>query len=58
MVRQEFRTIFLASVLLPVSLGLFFTTDTTGWDLTTLGLWALMPILVVVIIVLKMAGRF
>lgn len=56
-VSDVFKTILMASILLPVGFGVFFASNTTGWDATTLLAWAVIPAIGVVAVVLKMMGK-
>ena len=58
-----FGTILFGSILLPVAFSVFFATNTSGWDATTLLIWAIFPTLGLVSIVYgmwkgKKSGRF
>lgn len=57
MVKAEFKTILLASVLLPVAFGLFFGTNTSAWDATTILVWSIFPVIAIVVVLMRMAGK-
>ncbi len=45
--------LLIASVILPVAFANVFGADQSGWDASTIALWALIPIAVVIGLVVK-----
>jgi len=41
-----------ASIIVPIAFGQFFSTDTTSWDAQTILIWSIVPLVVVLAIVL------
>ena len=44
--------IFIAA-LVPVALDLFFSANTTGWDAGSIALWAIIPIAIIALVILR-----
>jgi len=44
----------LASILLPLSISNFLGADQSGWDAQTIALWAIIPIILVIALVIKL----
>ena len=52
-----FVVILLAAILLPIAFSLIFNANTTGWDSNTKTIFALIPIIGVVAVVLALVYR-
>lgn len=48
-------TIILIAALVPVALNQFFGADTTTWDASSVALWALIPIFVIIALFMRYA---
>lgn len=50
-------SLILAAALLPAALGIFFGTDTTGWDVSTVAIWTVIPVIALLGVFLGFRGR-
>lgn len=49
-------SIIFVAALIPTAFSQFFSADTSGWDAGTVALWAIIPLAVLALIVLKYVG--
>jgi len=47
-----FIVILLAAILLPISFGLIFNANTTGWDSSTVTIFGLLPLIATVALII------
>ena len=52
-IKEVFIAILLAAILLPIAFTLFYNTSTAGWSATTILVWAILPVIGVVVVALK-----
>ena len=48
--------LIIMAIMIPIALSEFFLADTTGWGASTLRLWDIIPIFVIITIVMSVIG--
>jgi hypothetical protein len=52
-IKEVFVAILLAAILLPIAFTMFYNTSTAGWSATTVLVWAVLPVIAIVVILLR-----
>ena len=52
-IKEVFVAILLAAILLPIAFTMFYNTSTAGWGATTILVWAVLPVISIVVILLR-----
>jgi hypothetical protein len=52
-IKNIFVEIILAAILLPIAFTMFYSSNTTGWSATSLLVWAVLPVVAIVVVALK-----